>query len=195
MLPPHDFWCGCLWNAPVLSLNLHWNCWFVYPVSPLWCVRETKLLPVMVHSLTLGSPRAVQAQHQAFTAWCPATGLRALWALQSYIHSQSLQTHILLHHTHGVVSWHWWRLEQCFWYALPFCTCGLTMLLCPKTHHRIYLVCSQPQDRQSTTEVTDDGTALNRLLLGVYTEATSGLESSKPNKMRLFRGKSNMVNI
>lgn len=44
------FWCVCLWNAPVCGSNLRCDCWFVYPVRLLWCVREIELLPLAVPS-------------------------------------------------------------------------------------------------------------------------------------------------
>lgn len=91
-LSPHQIWCGCLWNAPLLSSNLHGKCWFVHPVRPLWCAREVKHLLFVALPVTRDSSPVIQAQCPACMAGCPE--FQALRALQFYIHSWSLKRHI-----------------------------------------------------------------------------------------------------
>jgi len=102
--------------------NLHCNCWFVYPVRLLWCVKEIELLPVVVLSLKPGSgPGSAPglncgAQSQAcgpfgrigptFTARAPHTHCGSFWC-QSRVLGSSMQDlmfdHMLLYST--VLAW------------------------------------------------------------------------------------------
>lgn len=102
--------------------NLHGKCWFVYPVSSLWCVRETKLLLVVVHFVTLVQHSSTGLE--VCDAQPQACGSSGHFSPTAHRRPEPQDAHISPLHT-WCSKLNWWRLKQCFQHVLPFGTCRL----------------------------------------------------------------------